>query len=163
MTQTATQALSQLAVLRGITLASIKAGLEEPPSGEGQVKPFVAADARLDIHADGVMIAAVTFATGLNEILPNEGGPGRSVVTIQAVYFVTYLFPEEHRPIVEEAGDHFAKQIGVFNAWPFFRELAHSMSSRMGMVPLLLPLLSLPVVPPPAHGKPVEVVCQPRP
>lgn len=40
--------------------------------------------------------------------------------------------------------DHFATLNGTFNAWPYWRELAHSISMRMGIPPLVVRVFVFP-------------------
>lgn len=69
-----------------------------------------------------------------------------AVVEITAEYAVFYKVPAGWQ-CSEDGVMEFAGKNGVFNAWPFFRELVHSTAARMGFQPLLLPLYRLPVMP----------------
>ncbi len=80
-------------------------------------------------------------------VLGPNGDSEDEVVAVFAEYSLLYRVPEELE-CTEEAARLFASRNGVFNAWPFFRELAHSLVSRMGLPPLVLPLYRLPVKPP---------------
>jgi hypothetical protein len=92
-----------------------------------------------DIHPDGYEIdkgyarifAAMTFS-GCN--VENED----RVVDIKARYTVS-LQSEEH------LNDHFVSRFAASNltliVWPFCRELIHTMVTRMGLPPLVAPLM----------------------
>lgn len=63
-------------------------------------------------------------------------------LTIEALYELEYHFVT---PITEEEEETYANsilQIAMTNAWPFWRELVHSMTSRMGLPGFPLPLLN---------------------
>jgi len=49
---------------------------------------------------------------------------------IEATYRILYERPPERAPTAEEVQE-FASRNGVFNAWPYWRELSHSMYGRM--------------------------------
>lgn len=71
---------------------------------------------------------------------PNEAKP---LIEVEAEYCLLYKMPEG-TPCSEEIARHFAGRNAVFNAWPFFREHAHSMVAKMGVPPVVLPLFRLP-------------------
>lgn len=49
----------------------------------------------------------------------------------------------------QESADLFAARNGVFNAWPFFRELAYSSTARMGLPAITVGSFRLPLQGPP--------------
>jgi hypothetical protein len=71
----------------------------------------------------------------------------RAVVEITGEYLLRYLIPPEAKEQPAEAFMLFASRNGVFNAWPFFRELVHSFAGRMDIPALVLPLLRMPLFP----------------
>lgn len=71
----------------------------------------------------------------------------QSVVDLKAEYAAFYRLPDGYQMPSDEVGLWFASQNGVYNAWPFLRELSHSLISRMGLPPLALPLFRLPPKP----------------
>jgi len=75
------------------------------------------------------------------EIRP-EGGSRAPFVSIGAEYVIVYDVgaPESCTP---EAAKEFASRNAVFNCWPFFREFAQSLACRMGIAPVVVPLLKL--------------------
>ncbi len=66
-----------------------------------------------------------------------------AIVSIEADYLVTYAL-DHAGDYIEQAVRLFAEKNGVFNSWPFFRDLAHSLATKMGMPPIVVPLLKLP-------------------
>lgn len=64
-----------------------------------------------------------------------------------AEYVLPYRVPKDVA-CTDDGGALFASRNGVFNAWPFFRELAHSVAARMNFPSVVLPLLRLPLLPP---------------
>ncbi len=76
-----------------------------------------------------------------------------ALIEITAEYFLTYEIPNL-ADVSDQIVRIFGRRNGVFNAWPFFRELAHSLVSKMSLPPMMLPLLKLP---------PLATVDRPRP
>jgi hypothetical protein len=72
-----------------------------------------------------------------------------SVLEVTAEYINNYGVPKD-APVSDAVMRLFASRTAVFNAWPFFRELAHSLVARMNLPPLVLPLFRLP-----AHPRPI--------
>jgi hypothetical protein len=65
-----------------------------------------------------------------------------TLVSLVAEYDVVYSVPADVS--VEETGAKlFAARNGVFNAWPFFRELVWSTVTRMGLDAAVVPLFRL--------------------
>lgn len=72
----------------------------------------------------------------------------QAVVEVMGEYMLRYAIPSG-LGCPAEAFTMFAGRNGVFNAWPFFRELVHSFGSKMDMPSLVLPLLRMPLSPSP--------------
>jgi len=70
-------------------------------------------------------------------------GDDSPFVTISAEYKLLYRLADEAKYTPEEIQE-FAGNNGIFNAWPFFREFAHATSCRIGLEPIVLPVLRLP-------------------
>jgi hypothetical protein len=63
------------------------------------------------------------------------------------VYYLDYVFNVNGGPTGEELQEHlaaFAKVNGIYNVWPYFRELVQSMGSRLGLPPVVLPVFRVP-------------------
>lgn len=65
------------------------------------------------------------------------------VLSLDAEYHARYSTAEGEEPS-DDIADLFVQRNGVFNAWPFFRELAFNISTRSGVGPVLTPLFKLP-------------------
>ena len=76
--------------------------------------------------------------------LKREGGdPGVDLIfEIEASFRITYKTSDSQH-LTEPILDAFAKTNGVFNAWPFWREYAQSVTARMGLPPVPIPAFRL--------------------
>ena len=63
------------------------------------------------------------------------------VVNIEMTYLLVYAVQDDE-PVSDEYVKHFAFANGAYNSWPFARELFNSMTSRMGLSPFVLPVLT---------------------
>ncbi len=63
-------------------------------------------------------------------------------ILVSAMYQLVYLTVDLRvESIPGKVLSEFANQIGLFTAWPYWRELVHSTFSRMGLPPLVVPPL----------------------
>ena len=76
-------------------------------------------------------------------------GPGKGekhgpvLISIQCAYVLEYTFMVHGGPEGAELQRHldaFARVNGVFNVWPYFRELVQSLSARMAIPPIVVPV-----------------------
>jgi preprotein translocase subunit SecB len=63
------------------------------------------------------------------------------VLSISAAYRATYSVASESPAIKDEEIGAFAEFNVPYNVWPYWRELVQSLTVRMGLPPLTLPLL----------------------
>lgn len=87
-------------------------------------------------------------------LIAREGGAsGPERVRISCDVSIRYSFRE--LPVELEGAPlrHFSELNGLVNAFPYFRELVQSATSRMGLSPLVLPLLKV-TRPPAAPAQP---------
>lgn len=82
-------------------------------------------DNRVQVHAEAQLIGQI------DEV---------EVLRIEAVYGVYYVLPPELQ-VEQQDVDAFAEQNGMFNAWPYLRELLANLSAKMGLPLPPLPLL----------------------
>lgn len=75
---------------------------------------------------------------------------GRDALRIVATFEILYEYDASIEVTTEQMAV-FGHLIGVNNAWPYWRELIQSMTSRMG-----LPSLTLPLFRPPVHSAETE-------
>lgn len=69
-----------------------------------------------------------------------QGQPDKKVVKIDAEFKIFYS-GENLNELPDEDFNAFAKTNGVYNAWPYLRELAQSLSVRLGAPIITIPLL----------------------
>lgn len=116
--------------------------------------------------SESVLIAAPESKPDLNQTINIEVGhndaegaavvvqatftlDGRDVLHIGATFEILYGFDAAVKISPEQMGA-FGHLIGINNAWPYWREFVQSMTSRMGLPSLTLPLLRLDLTKPPA-------------
>lgn len=63
-------------------------------------------------------------------------------LSISASFRVVYSIEPNLKQLTEDEIQKFGRFIATANAWPFWRELVQSTTCRMGLPPLLLPLLT---------------------
>lgn len=86
----------------------------------------------------------------------SDGGESIKFFRCSGSYVLVYSFNATGGPPPEERDAFFgafANINAVFNAWPFFRELVHSMLGRMGLQPISLPVYRIPSPPQPATAE----------
>lgn len=71
-----------------------------------------------------------------------EDPESKPSVRIRAAFELTYRVPDDVH-VLQEAVQQFAKANGVFNAWPYWREIVHSTTTRMGLPGFVAPVLRL--------------------
>lgn len=67
------------------------------------------------------------------------GKGSEPVVEVFCEYSLTYALPDEI-PCSDDDAAEFCALNGVYNAWPFFREHVQSLTSKMNVPPIILPL-----------------------
>lgn len=94
------------------------------------------------------LIVRVRARVELHELHGAGDKAGRPVVQIKAIFRLTYQLPENPPPeeMKEELFSSFAAVNGVYNAWPYLRELVQSTTARMGYPGILIPLYRIPKV-----------------
>jgi hypothetical protein len=75
------------------------------------------------------------------QLIP-EGGKEKPAVTIEAGFELRYKLPSGFATSSDELS-YFAKTNGVYNAWPYWRELIQNTLVRMNLPPVVLPLLRI--------------------
>jgi preprotein translocase subunit SecB len=74
--------------------------------------------------------------------LPDQEN-AKPVVRVRATFALAYRFTEEARFSQKELSA-FAKVNGIYNAWPYWRELVQSTFARMGFPQLVVPVYRIP-------------------
>ena len=65
----------------------------------------------------------------------------REGLHVEATFGLMYL-TRSVEPIAPEVLAEFSQTVGVQNVWPYWREFVQSMTARMGLPPLRMPLLN---------------------
>ncbi len=72
----------------------------------------------------------------------SHGAEPRTILRIHACFLAIYaLEPSDSGALTPEQTDAFGKVNGLFNVWPYWRELVQSVTTRMALPPLTLPVL----------------------
>jgi len=131
-------------VVAGVSLAEVR--LVEASAVARIRNPSAVPDAQMTV-SDGARVLARDehgFTVGVrlaSHVVERGGEPSeQSPVVISATYELRYQLAD-----AEGASDdvlaEFARVNGTFNAWPYLREFVQSMSTRMNLPPLMLPVL----------------------
>ena len=109
------------------------------PSDVGPVDVPVRWGAEVETGTDAVFLVRATIEV---RVVPREKRD-KPAVQIEAVFELSYRLPDQ-MVVPGEVLAEFASTNGIFNAWPYARQLVHEISQRMQLPPLVLPLLRLP-------------------
>lgn len=71
-------------------------------------------------------------------------GSDGPVVMLAATFRLTYTL-EGAETFPADAMDHFAELNGIYNAWPYWRELVQTVTGRVGVASVTLPVFRPPV------------------
>lgn len=80
------------------------------------------------------------FVTCEAKVLSKE--TAEPVVCVKAEFELSYSIPEALNPTPAELAA-FAETNGIHHAWPYFREFVQSAFTRMGLPPLIVPVLRI--------------------
>jgi hypothetical protein len=76
-------------------------------------------------------------------VVQKEGGsPEEVFVRVEARYAISYAL-ESDEGLTRKNFDAFGHRNAVYNVWPYWREFVQSMTSRMALPPLTLPVFRL--------------------
>ena len=121
------------------------------PPHPPRFKASFAREASTQVGPDLARIAVlVRFRFSAIREAEEKHGP---CVHIEAMFLVTYA-AEGLTELGPEHFNSFGAINGVFNAWPYWRELLHNLTLRMGLPAFVLPVLRIgSPKPPPANDK----------
>lgn len=68
-----------------------------------------------------------------------EGELGETVADLSATFHLLYTLPSDFEA-EERCFEHFAAVNGVYNAWPYWRELVQTSASRIGLPGVVIPV-----------------------
>lgn len=108
------------------------------PSDTGAVDLLVNRTAEISEHQEenGTFFVVATMRAQLS----SEQAKEDALVSIETRFELQYRLPEGFQADPETL-TAFAETNGIYNAWPYWREFVQSMFVRMGLPPLVLPLL----------------------
>lgn len=69
------------------------------------------------------------------------------VLTLRALFELQYHIAGDHQQFTEEQLTAFGASSVLMNAWPYWREYAHNTVVRIGLPPMVVPLLTLRAIP----------------
>jgi len=75
---------------------------------------------------------------------------GEPAILVEATFQLRYEFQEAPRAAQKKALEDLITKICMLHSWPYFREFMQSQINRMGLPPILLPLMAAP----PLESKP---------
>jgi hypothetical protein len=140
--------------------ASVKTRIRSPQD-VGEVDLVVDGSASIKEHnKDGSFVVLATIDAKLVPRRSHED----SAISIRAAFELQYSLPPKFS-VSRRNLDAFAQINGVFNAWPYWREFVESMTARMHLPPLILPVFRVretrkttPKKASPARHKPTNAV-----
>jgi hypothetical protein len=88
---------------------------------------------------------------------PSPDSDAAPVFSLAATYVLVYTL-KEAAEINALALQAFAELNGPYNAWPYWRELVHTVTGRVGLATIVIPVFKLPV-----REMPIEDQDAPRP
>lgn len=140
--------ISTQAELRGIRLAFTHADIDEskPISSDWVADTVIQLGTQDHFARDtGLLSVRCAFVAVYAPDVPvgERPSPADAPVEIHAHFVLDYAI-EDVSGIRDGDSEHFALANGMLHAWPYWRELAHSTSVRMGLAPLVVGTLKMP-------------------
>ena len=107
------------------------------PSDTGAVKLLTDYKAEVHEQQDGGTFFVV--ATMRASLVPKEA-EGNPLFSVTTSFELQYRIPKEFS-VDSKTLATFAETNGIFNIWPYWREFVQSIVARMGLPPVMLPVL----------------------
>lgn len=115
------------------------------PSGKLRAELARSTESHADLDSKAITVAVSLALRGecdAPEPAAGDQPKGEPAISIQAKYLLRYTLAE--MPALTKAEtDAFGDLNGVYNVWPFWREFVYSSLARMGLPPLVLPVLRI--------------------
>jgi hypothetical protein len=105
-----------------------------------RVSASISSDGILSEEKQDCFIAKAIFTFVGTPIDKNEVKEDKQVVSIKAEYLLEYALLDK-ADLSKEELVNFCNINAVYNAWPFWREFLQTMSNKMGLPTITLPLL----------------------
>jgi hypothetical protein len=84
----------------------------------------------------------LTFTAGKNT--EGDSGSGEAILTLNARYALLYSLPKA-ATFPADSLAAFAELNGTYNVWPYWREMVQTVTGRVGLAAVIVPVLRLPV------------------
>jgi preprotein translocase subunit SecB len=106
--------------------------------------PRVSAEIRMEgillQEEEDCILAKAIFSFAGTPVDENETKSEQQVVSIKAEYLLVYSLPNK-TDLSKEELENFCSINAMYNAWPYWREFIQTLSNKMGLPPMTLPLL----------------------
>lgn len=136
----ATQVVNRNPQLKDIRLLSTKCShdLEQPHPLPTRCEIGILATGQQDTADSGETELVATITFNLRVAFPDES-PNEGKIAMEAKYCAVYAI-DSMEGLSEDHFAAFISWVGVYNTWPYWREFAQSITTRMGLPGLKLPL-----------------------
>jgi hypothetical protein len=125
--------------VEGIRLArSMIRSATNQVAGPKQVEYSFNATTNVVRDAKSIEVHAFLIACAKNTADSDSMG---ELLRIEAEFILNYVV-EPYDEITDEQADAFGKMTGIYNVWPYWREYVQSTTVRLGLPPLVLPLVT---------------------
>lgn len=128
--------LARQVELRDLRLHSSACAVAPGAVRAPELKQTIKIEARPKTDHPNVVAAKIAF------VLVGENPGGQEVLRIEATFGIVYGVHSVDEFTSEQIAAAISP-IGLANAWPYWREFVQSMTARMGLPPLHVPLLGL--------------------
>jgi preprotein translocase subunit SecB len=92
-----------------------------------------------EFHFDAESLRLVVYPHLLLMVKEKDASPNNYFVKIEARFAIVYAL-RAAEGLDHEHFDAFAERNGIYNVWPYWREFVQSMTVRMGLPPLTVPV-----------------------
>ncbi len=143
--------ISTQAELKTLRLAFLHADIDErggaiPSDWAASAITGFSIDAKLDRDDNRLVVGCMflaMWAPGLDPGFSALPSPNEAPLELHARFELVYELKDA--AAIEDADpEHFALTNGVLHAWPYWREIAHTTTVRMGLAPLLIGTVKIP-------------------
>lgn len=143
--------ISTQAELKTLRLAFLHADIDErggtiPSDWAASVVTGFSVDAQLDRDGNRLVVGCMflaMWARGLDQGISELPSPREAPLELHARFELVYEL-KDAAAVEDTDPEHFALTNGVLHAWPYWREIAHTTTVRMGLAPLLIGTVKIP-------------------
>lgn len=130
-----------------VVLATVRFRLVAQPEGKATSMvegPVHSGSGWYDVPGVGKVRGKANAEEAWREALASGEVDAEEVAKLEAEFLLAYRLPNEVKP-EPDALDYFAQLNGTYNAWPYWRELVHTVSGRAGLAALVVPVFHPPI------------------